>query len=125
MIAIIIIAAATVSVTSLLWSLLIGTVLPGLTALITHESASARIKALLTALFAGVTGALAGFLITPPHGWVEWQQVVSAIAVAWITAIISYVGGWKPTGASVYVARKTARFGLGRPPSMAASTATA
>ena len=114
MIAVVLLAVTAVSVVPLLWSLLVGTVLPGLTALVTHENASPRVKALLTAVLAGATGAVSGFLITPPHGWAQWQQVVSAIAVAWITAVISYLGGWKPTGAAGFVARKSARFGIGK-----------
>lgn len=106
---------ATVSIPSILWSLLVGTVLPGLTALVTREHASVRLKALLTAVMAAVTGGLSGFLTAPPHGWPQWEQVISSIAVAWITAVFTYLGAYKPTGLSSYLTRRTAGFGIGEP----------
>lgn len=99
-----------------LWSILVGTLLPALTAFVTRENATPKVKALLTALISGVTGAVSGFLITPPSGWSQWEQVIGTIAVTWAMAAVSYFFGWKPTGAAAAIARATASFGVGGRP---------
>lgn len=99
-----------------LWSLLIGTVLPALTALVTKEHATDRVKALLTALLSGVTGAVSGFLITPPQGMAQWEQVIGSIAVTWVTAFVTYAAGWKHTPVIAAIARWTRHFGFGGHP---------
>ncbi len=98
---------------ALLWSLAVGTVLPALTALVTKEKLSAALKSLVQALLAGVTGAVSGFVVTPPHGTAQWEQIAGAILVAWVTAGAAFIAGWVPTGAIVAIAARTARFGIG------------
>jgi VIT1/CCC1 family predicted Fe2+/Mn2+ transporter len=95
-------------------SLLVGTVIPAAIALVTKEVASAKLKALLTGLLAAITGGLSGYLITPPSGTREWEQIALSIGVAWITAVAGYVGWWKP---AVTVNAKIAPgVGLGNAP---------
>jgi hypothetical protein len=92
---------------AMLWTLGIGTLIPLATAAVTAELTSSKVKTLVTALLAGVTGALAGFLTSPPHGTGQWEQVGLAILAAWIAAGATYVGGWKPGGVAPAVARRT------------------
>ncbi len=99
---------------ALLWSLAVGTLLPALTALVTKESLSPRVKALVLACLSAVTGVLSGFLVTPPHGTAEWEQIAGAILVAWVTAGASFVAGWQPTGAIKTIETRTSTFGLGK-----------
>lgn len=100
------------NIASSLISVVIGIVIPGLTALITKEHASDRLKAFLTALLAAVTGGLNGALTALPHGWTQWEAILWQIFVAWVAAGVAYLTGWKPTGASNTVTKKTATFGL-------------
>ncbi|HEY5024717.1 MAG TPA: hypothetical protein VII76_07055 [Acidimicrobiales bacterium] len=101
------------SETSLL-AIAIGVVIPGLTALLAKLNASAQVKVLLTALLAGIAGGLAGAYAHPPVGLGQWVPILESIASAWGSAIASYFGLWKPTGAAPAVAQATARFGFGR-----------
>jgi hypothetical protein len=92
---------------TMLWTLGIGSLLPLVTAVVTAELTSSKVKTLVTALLAGITGALSGFLVSPPHGTGQWEQVGLAILVAWIAAGATYVGGWKPGGIAPAVASRT------------------
>lgn len=99
---------------ALLWSLAVGTILPGLTALLTKEKLSPKLKTLFQALLAGVTGAVSGFLINPPAGTSQWEQIAGAILVSWVSAGATFVTGWQPTGAVAAITKATANFGIGR-----------
>lgn len=98
---------------ALLWSLAVGTILPGLTALLTKEKLSPKLKTLFQALLAGVTGAVSGFLINPPAGTKQWEQIAGAILVSWVSAGATFVTGWQPTGAVAAITKATANFGIG------------
>lgn len=101
---------------TLLISLAVGIIIPGLTTLVTNDEASDRLKALFTAFLAAVGGALSAYTSGPAPTSAGWEHVLIAIAVAWITAGVAYLTGWKPTGAAPTLAKKTARFGFGSTP---------
>ena len=82
--------------------------------LATKLHASPKLKALVLAGLAAVTGAVTGYATTPPHGTTQWEQIGGAILVAWIASGASIIAGWTPTGAGAAIARTTSGFGLGR-----------
>ena len=63
--------------TATLISLITGTLVPALTALITKDTASTKTKAMSTAALSVVAGVVVGILQTPPHGTAQWEQVVA------------------------------------------------
>ena len=90
-----------------------GLIIPGLTALVTREHASARVKALAAGLLGAVGGILTSAAISPPTTAHEWGQLGIGVLVCWIAAFTSYFAAWKPTGASDAIAHGTSRFGVG------------
>ncbi|MDE1904849.1 MAG: hypothetical protein KGH75_00175 [Rhodospirillales bacterium] len=97
---------------ALLAALVIGTVLPALTAVVTKDTASAKLKAALTAGIGALTAAVTTALYAPPHGGTAWEELAAAVAVSWAASAVAYFAGWKPTGAVAAIHRRTARFGL-------------
>ena len=102
--------------TATLIGLLVGTVIPGLTAMVTKDQASAKVKAVVTAGLAAVSGGLTAYLTSPPHGTAGWEQFIGTILVTWIASSAAYFFGWKPTGAAHVLAEHTASFGIGKAP---------
>jgi predicted membrane channel-forming protein YqfA (hemolysin III family) len=94
-------------------ALFLGTIIPGLTALVSRDTASPKLKALLTAMLAAVAGGLSAALTTPPPNVAQWESIVLSILLAWISAAAAYFFGWKPSGASDSIQRHTASFGFG------------
>ena len=98
---------------AVLLSLLIGTVIPGVTSIVTNGGASTKLKALITAGLAAVTGALTSILTTTPHGTAQWEQIIATMLVAWIAAAAAYSFGWKVSGATSRLETATRTFGFG------------
>jgi hypothetical protein len=96
-----------------LLALLLGTVVPALTAIFTRLHASDRTKALLQGMLSAVAGALSGALLAPPPDVAHWLQIVECMVLSWVAAGAAFIAGWKPTGASDALAYRTARFGIG------------
>jgi hypothetical protein len=86
--------------TQMIVTLLIGVVIPALVSLITRSSTDARVKAIFTALLSAVAGVAQGFLDTPPDQVWQWQVAVFYGIVTFITAISTYFGLLRPTGAA-------------------------
>lgn len=103
---------AQVSIGTLL-ALLLGTVVPALTALFTRMHASERVKSLCQAMLAAVAGALTGAILAPPPGVSVWLQTGECVLLAWIAAGAAFVAAWKPSGAAHAIAVKTPNFGIG------------
>ena len=76
----------------------VGLLAPILVGLVTKTSQSAGLKAVLLAAIAAVTGIGQGFLNTPPETTWVWQTAVLAGGVAWVTAVATHYGLYKPTG---------------------------
>jgi hypothetical protein len=95
------------------FALVTGVVLPLLVGLITKYDASPRVKALLLALLAGVSGALASLNSSEP---VISGETLTQVAISWVTAILVYFGFWKPTGVTETLNWATRNFGFGPKP---------
>ena len=92
--------------------LVIGIVLPGITTLVTRETASPRLKAFVAAAMSALAAAATTALTTPPHDVTGWEELIVVTLVSWVTAGGAYFLGWKPTGATKALARATAGFGI-------------
>ena len=97
-------------------ALLVGTVIPGITALVTKDEASVRVKAIVTAGLAAISGGLTAYLTRAPVGTRGWETFVGTILVTWIASSAAYFFGWKPSGASNAISQRTRRWGFGRTP---------
>jgi len=91
-------------------SVLLGSVLPILVGLVTKEVAARGLQAAILALLSGATGVLAGAQST---GGVISRTTILYAFVAWVVAVATHYGFWKPTGASDAVQQKTSDIGLG------------
>jgi drug/metabolite transporter (DMT)-like permease len=93
-------------------ALLVGTVLPALTAVFTRKTASPRVKAIVTAAMSTLTGIILTASSSPPHGWHAWEELIVVSLLSWASASAAYWFGWKPTGAADKIATATSRFGI-------------
>jgi hypothetical protein len=92
-------------------AIVLGVVVPFLTALVVKEKAPGWLKAAANALLAAVAGAVTTAI--GDGGNVILGQWVMGIFGAFVASVGSYFGLWKPTGATDAVSRKTATFGIG------------
>lgn len=79
--------------TASLLALVLGTVIPAVTALITKAHLALRLRALLSAMLAAIASGLSGAYLSPPHGVGQWEQIVWTILLAWVAAAAAYVTG--------------------------------
>lgn len=103
--------------TAAFFALLLGTLVPGLVALITKTHASSKLKAVLSAFLSAISGAVSGYIASVPAGEARWTQVGFSVLLAVVAAASTYLGLWKPSGASPAMARWLPNFGLGSGPS--------
>jgi len=101
---------------SLALAVVVGVIIPGLTAVVTREHASDRLKGLMTGLLSGLSGGLLCAFTSPPVNVREWVLVLEVIGLTWVSAVVSYLLAWKPSGASKAVAAATSGFGVGGDP---------
>ena len=105
--------ALTIAITgTVLWSFVIGTLIPLLTDLVTKDVAPAWLKTIVNLLLAAVSGGLSGALSAGTLNVAHWQQVLIGIAVAWVASIVSFYGILKPTGLSDKLQKATGKFGI-------------
>lgn len=88
-----------------------GTLVPLLVGLITRLSAPSWLKAGLNAVLSVAAGGLA--VAIEADGAVELSTWLANMGVAWVTAMATYLGWWKPSGISPALNRRTARIGVG------------
>lgn len=91
-------------------SVIAGTVIPLLVALVTKWNASSGVKAVLNAVLALAAGEGAMAL---EHGGLVTKAAALAVAYAWITSQSTHFGLWKPTGASSALNTLTPNLGFG------------
>lgn len=92
--------------TATIISLLIGSVLPMLVAIVTKESWNATLKGVLLLLFSAVSSVLSQWLTAlNNHQVFAWQAVVVGALVTFATGFLTHQGVWKPGGASNWVQR--------------------
>lgn len=92
-------------------TLLVGTVVPFLVALVSKEVASSRLKGVLNAALSAVGGALV--VLLDNGGTANLNELINAGVFTFITSVATYYGIWKPSGATAKVAEKTGKFGVG------------
>lgn len=79
-------------------TLLITVVAPLLVGLLTKASWSASLKAVMLAGISALIGIGQGFLAAPPDVTWDWKVAVVNAVIAWVIAVATYFGLWKPTG---------------------------
>lgn len=106
---------------ALLITSLVGLIIPALVALVTKETLPQWAKALILLLLSTASGVLAGLTGNPPATWAQWQAVLAAIVVTFVSAAASEFSIWAPgTGALAHlravIDRHTGRVGIGASP---------
>lgn len=104
---------------ALLITALVGLIIPALVSLVTKETLPQWAKMLLLTLLSTASGILAGITGNPPSTWAQWQAIIVAILVTFVSAAASQFAVWQPkTGAfahlSAAIDRHTGKVGLGR-----------
>jgi hypothetical protein len=100
-----------VNVDPFLLSLLTGTLLPLVVGVVTKTEASPKLKAVVLAALAALSGYLVN--VVSDTGVVEWEPVVTAMLTAAVAAWSGYQSLWKPTGVAPAVQAATAGVGIG------------
>jgi uncharacterized membrane protein YdcZ (DUF606 family) len=96
-----------------LLALVIGTVIPAVTAVATKLSSNVKTKALVAAGLSVITGVACTYLTTPPRDTKQWEQLIGYMLVAWIASSGAYVAAWKPSHAAAVLNEHTPAFGFG------------
>ena len=90
-------------------TIITGTLVPILVALVSKLNASAAVKAILNFGFSAVVAAIA---LEHEADW-NWKSFAVNFALTYLVSIATYYGLWKPTGVTGSVAAKTADVGVG------------
>lgn len=94
-------------------SLLVGTVVPLLVALVTKARASSTVKGVANLVLSFLAGGLA--YLAANEGSAPWQEVAGAGLGAWTLSGVAFHNLWKPLGTTEAVADATAGVGVGKP----------
>ena len=81
-------------------TLFVTVLVPLLIGLLTKASWSASLKAMLLAGMSALIGVAQGLLAAPTDTVWSWQVAVVNGVIAWVIAVATYFGLWKPTGAA-------------------------
>lgn len=100
-----------IEIDTLTLSLLTGTVVPLLVAVVTKARASSTVKGVANLVLSFAAGALA--FMASADGAVAWQEVVGGGLSAWLTSGVAFHNLWKPLGTAQAVATSTGSFGIG------------
>lgn len=100
-----------ITVDILTLTLIVGTIVPLVVALLTKSNASPAVKAVVNAVLAGVAGA--GTALIEAHGGLRWQSVLIAAFSTYVVSGSSHAHLWKPTGVTATIAEATSRLGVG------------
>ena len=90
---------------------LVGLIIPLVTGLVTKSNASSQVKALVTTALSVLTAVIAN--LATADGNYDWKGFLSAFLVAFVPAIATYYGLWKPTGVAGSVQSATSGVGIG------------
>lgn len=90
---------------------------PILVNVVTKQTASDGMKAVVNMLAVAVTTVLA-LWINPSDQPVTVWLIANTFLFSLVTSFSAYKGVWKPTGVAGTVAHKTENLGIGSPPSM-------
>lgn len=99
---------------------LVALFIPLLVNLITKQTASDGLRAVVSLIATALTSVIA-LWINPTDQPITWQLCVNTFVSAFIAAFAAYKGLWKPTGVSGSVTTHTKDFGFSSPPTMETS----
>lgn len=94
-----------------LLSLLAGSVIPLLVAVFTKMNASSKTKAVVNLILSLAAGFVTWAL--EHNGRFTWYELVSAMALVYLSSGVTYQNFWKPTAVAPTVQYKTQAFGVG------------
>lgn len=92
-------------------TILVGTLIPVLVALVTKKVANSGLKGALNATLSVATGVLN--VLVANGGMADVTAMVNAALLAFTASIVTYYGLLKPTGITGKVQDSTASFGIG------------
>lgn len=78
--------------------LFVTVIAPLLVGLLTKASWSQAVKSIMLAGISAVIGIVQGFLASPPGVEFSWPVAIVNGLIAWVIAVATYYGLWKPTG---------------------------
>lgn len=87
-------------------TVLVGLVAPILVGLVTRASTSAGTKATILAGISVLVGVGQGFIDLPAGQVWNWQVALFNALIAWVTAVATYFGYYKPAGVSAWAQSK-------------------
>jgi hypothetical protein len=91
-------------------AIVVGTILPLLVGLVTKESWSGGVKAVLLAVLSAADGFLSTALdAANAHASFDWKATFLTALTVFLTATGAHFGLWKPTGAAAAVGRTLVR----------------
>jgi hypothetical protein len=94
-------------------ALVIGTIIPAITALATTLSSNVKTKAVVAAGLSVLTGIATTYFTTPPKGTSQWESLIGYMLVCWIASSGAYVAAWKPSHAAAALNERSPAFGFG------------
>jgi hypothetical protein len=105
-------ANPTFHIDAALLTLLLGTVIPILVALVTKVSASSRLKAILNLVLSVAAGVLTAFTQAGARG-VTLYEILTLAGATFVTSGVVHTTLWKPTGVAAGAANVAPTVGLG------------
>lgn len=94
-------------------ALIVGTIIPAVTAAVTKFASNVKTKALVAAGLSVITGIVTTILVTPPEGDAQWEQLIGYMLITWIASSGAYIAAWKPSHVAAEINEHTASFGFG------------
>lgn len=99
--------------TSTIVTMLIGLGIPLLVALVTKARLSAPWKVLISLLLTTASGVVASQVGASPPSLSGWAHIALQILMTYLSAAVSYLATWKPSGVAEKLNRSTKDFGFG------------
>lgn len=103
----------TITLDAQVFAFLAGVVLPFLTAIMAKNTASSGTKAVINLILSGIAGTIAVLATNAGHA-ITAKELVIVVGTAWITAVATHFGLWKPTTLTPKVNDATGSFGFGK-----------
>jgi hypothetical protein len=91
----------------------VGLGIPLLVALLTREHLGGPWKALIALLLTTVSGVVASQIGAAPPTLAGWGHIALEVLMTYLSAAVSYLATWKPTGVTAAIESRTANFGIG------------
>lgn len=104
-------AGTSVTVDVAVLGLMIGTLIPIVTRVITNSNASSSLKSIVNLVLSVLAGGAAALL--QANGTLTLVELITAMGAVFLSSGVSYSHLWKPTGVTEAIGNKTASFGIG------------